>query len=159
MRMAWKDRRKPLWLHYLNGPRHFSKVSNMQRTHYRGSRRCAMCARGGGVRCVSWCCGVDWGEGGWHSDKVSHYLTVKISTTVSEHKQLCKHSQDAGPLLHCQASSSPHDSSYIQYLCKKINSPYLNSVFPTSRYTFLLYEMRKQTHLWSSASKSSVTDK
>lgn len=64
------------------------------------------------------CCGEEWGEGGWHSDKVSHYLAVKISTTVSEHKQQCKHSQDAGPLLRCEASSSPHDSSYIQYLCK-----------------------------------------
>lgn len=91
-----------------------------------------------GVAVSGVCCGVEWGEKGWHSDKVSHYLAVKISTTVSEHKQLCKHSQDAGRLLHCEASSSPHDSSYILIPVQKKSSPYLNSVFPTSRYTFFL---------------------
>lgn len=88
--------RKPLWLHYLNGQRHFLKVSNMQRSDNRACRRCTVCVcvcgqcqvcgvEGGGGEM-----GLGWGGGGGDSDEVSHYLAVKISTTLSEQKQCVK---------------------------------------------------------------------
>lgn len=114
--------RKPLWLHYLNGPRHFVKVSNMQRSDNRASHRRTVCVRG---KCHV--CGMegkgkaleDWAAG--HSDEVGHNLAVKIWNTLSEQTQEThRSSQSLEAFCSLTTYSAPKHQKATNRLGKKI---------------------------------------
>lgn len=112
--------RKPLWLHYLNGQRHFLKVSNMQRSDNRACRRCTVCVCVDSVRCVAWREGMGrWGwvggrEGGTLRRGKSLSRRQDLNYTVRT-KTVCENSQDSGALLHWKPSSSPGHLPHLQH--------------------------------------------
>ena len=88
--MAWSDRRKPLWLHYLSEQGRFLRVSNTQCTDQRSNRHYTMCV----CVCVQrrWVSGV-WREGWFRQGKsLSHCQDLKAqcqnTNTVNTTKTL-----------------------------------------------------------------------